>query len=174
MRRLRWLLVLLVLLTGAWYAWAPRRAWDNFLEAIVDGREHDLQETIEFPILRGNLKRDLRVAVQGRMKGDAPLVSGLAGALIDPIVDLTMTPQGLERLVTGFGTRTPRPGEADSLAAGTETAFRYRGPSRVDVRVNARGGDPEDAGIFTFQRFGLSWRLVRIWSERLAGLEAVT
>lgn len=174
MHRLRWLLLLLVLATGAWYLWSPRRAWDNFLQAIVVGSEADLQDTIEFPILRDNLKRDLRAALEDRVTGDAPLATGLAGAIIDPLVNLTVTPQGLANLVTGFGTRTPEPGEADSLAAGTVTDFRYRGPSRVDVRVGARGGDPEDAGIFTFRRFGLSWRLVRIWSDQLANLEALT
>ncbi len=174
MRKLRWTLLLLVLATGAWYYWSPRRAWDNFLEAIVSGREGDLHSTIEFPILRDNLKRDLRAAIDQRMTGDAAGLAGLSGALIDPLVNMTVTPQGLTQLVTGFGTRTPRPGEADSLAAGTDVSYRYRGPSRVDVRVNARGGDAEDAGIFTFRRFGLSWRLVRIWSDRLTDPESIT
>jgi hypothetical protein len=171
MPRFRWLLLALVLLTGVWYYLTPRRAWDDFLEAIVTGQEARLQATIEFPILRDNLKGDLRAALEGRVQGEAPVLAGLSGVLIDPLVNATVTPQGLARLVTGFGTRTPHPDEADSLAAGSETSWHYRSPSRVDVRVRARGADPIDAGIFTFQRFGLSWRLVRIWSERLATLE---
>lgn len=174
MRRLRWLLLFLVLATGAWYYRAPRRAWDRFLHALVTGREADLQAAIEFPILRDNLKRDLRAVVEDRAGDASGFAAGVAGAMIDPLVNTTITPQGLERLVTGFGTRTPEPGEADSLAAGTETAFRYRGPSRVDVRVWASGGDSDKAGIFTFRRFGLSWRLVRIWSDRLATPETVS
>lgn len=171
MRRLRWLLLLAILAVGVWYWWAPRHAWDAFLGAIVSGDESRLGATIEFPLLRENLRHDLRQAFaeRGRANGGEGL-GALGGALIDPLVDLTVTPQGLARLVTGFGMRSPRPGEVDSVKAGTETRYRYRGPSRVDVRVRPADAETQSAGIFSFQRFGLSWRLVRVTSDRLADL----
>jgi hypothetical protein len=168
MRRLRWLLLVLVLAIGGWYAWSPRHAWDRFLGALVSGREAELQATIDFPILRDNLRHDLRTALVRKSGSDSPIASGISGALVNSVVDMTVTPQGIARLVTGFGTRTPRPEDADSIRVGTETAFHYRSPSRVDVRVWPRGDDEQDGGIFTFERSGLSWRLVRIWSDRLA------
>lgn len=81
-----------------------------------------------------------------------------------------MTPQGLGSLVTAFGMRTPGAADRDTLDARTVTSFRYRGPSTVDVRIRAASADPNEAGVFTFTRQGLQWRLTRIWGSSLSRL----
>lgn len=167
MRRiLRWLLPLAVLLIGVWYVTSPRRAWDHFLHAIVTGQESELQATIDFPELRSNLRRDIRTALASR----PGVPAALTGPLADQIIATAVTPRGLSRLVTAFGTRTPDPTDIDSLEASTVTSFRYRSPSRVEVRIRPTGADPEQSGIFTFSRSGIHWRLTRISGSSLPTL----
>jgi len=165
----RWLLVAAVLLTGIWYVTSPRRAWDRFLGAIVMGQEAELQATIDFPTLRDNLRVDLRAAMSQR----SDLSGAIGGVLVDQLVSGIVTPLGLTRLVTAFGTRSPSAADRDSLDARTVTSFRYRGPSTVDVRLRAASADPSSAGVFTFTRSGLRWRLTRIWSDRLPTMGAM-
>jgi len=82
--------------------------------------------------------------------------------ILDPLVDIMVTPDGMAQLVNSFGTR--------DVATPQETVvdYRYRSPSRVDVHIRSSIDPEEAAGIFTFERSGTAWRLVRIWSDRLA------
>ena len=83
----------------------------------------------------------------------------------------SLTPSGLADLITAFGSRTPGPNAADTLQAGTEVTFKYRGLSRVDVLIRAAGESEAQSGILTFLRTGTVWRLSRIWSEQLLGTQ---
>jgi len=169
---LLWLVLAALTLSVVWYLVTPRRAWERFNRALAIGSEAELEAAINYPILRDNLKRDLRGAIDLRTK--VPLPAGdLAGILIDPMVDAAITPAGLARLVTGFGVRRVAGAEMDPFGRAV-TRFRYRPPSRVDVRVWPEGSSPADGGIFTFQRSGLTWRLVRVWSDRIARLETAS
>ncbi len=89
----------------------------------------------------------------------------LGGAVIDPIVDMIVSPSGLEQLVTSFGTRDT------DLAQQTVVSFRYRSLSRVDVHVRSSVDPEREAGVFTFERSGTTWRLSRVWSDRLTSAE---
>jgi hypothetical protein len=51
-----------------------------------------------------------------------------------------------------------------------QTKFRYHGISRVDVLLGGTGAVDNGAGLFTFKRTGLRWRLVRASSQRIAAL----
>lgn len=166
--RLRWLVMAALLLTGVWYLYTPRRAWDRFMRGIVLAQPKDMDATIDFDALRDNLRQDLRIALQRNDAGD--LATQVGGALLDQLVAQTVTPRGLTALVTAFGTRTPTAADRDSLNAITVTTFHYRGPSTVEVRVHPASTDAQGAGVFTFTRSGLHWRLTRIWSDRLARL----
>ncbi len=167
------LLVLLlgVVLAGVWYHQAPRRAWDRFNRALILGSESELHRTVDFPILRDNLKRDLRVAFESGAGTSNAALGGIAGALIDPMVDATLTPQGMARVLTIFGTRRGDPNTESSLLQTGRTSFRYRSPSRVDVLVQPADGEPSSGGIFTLARSGFTWQVVRIWSDRLRQAE---
>jgi hypothetical protein len=166
--RLRWLVMAALLLTGVWYLYTPRRAWDRFMRGIVLAQPKDMDATIDFDALRDNLRQDLRAALQ--RNGSSDLVLRASGALLDQLVAQTVTPRGLTSLVTAFGTRTPQAADRDSLDAITVTTFHYRGPSTVDVRIRPASADAQGAGVFTFTRSGLRWRLTRVWSDRLARL----
>jgi hypothetical protein len=47
------------------------------------------------------------------------------------------------------------------------TSFRYKSPSRVDVRIRSAESTDANAGVLTFTRSALTWRLTRITSDRL-------
>ncbi len=165
-RFLRWILLLALLGLGAWYWFAPRRAYHRFLNAIAFGDAAGLAATVDFPLLRMNLREDLRAGLE-RTAGTgagAAVASGVLGALVDAAV----SPEGLSQIVTGFGMREPGEAADDSLTAGAVTSFRLRSPSRMDVILYPEGKTADDGGILTFTRSGLGWRLTRAWSMRLA------
>lgn len=159
--------LLLAVLVGIWYHQAPRRAWDRFNRALILGSEAELYRTVDFPILRDNLKRDLRLAFESNTGSSGGAIGGMAGVLIDPMVDATLTPQGMARVLTVFGTRRGDPATESSLLQTGRTTFDFRSPSRVDVLVQPTDGEPSAGGIFTLKRSGLTWRVARIWSNRL-------
>ncbi len=165
-RPFRWLLLGAVFLAGIWYVYTPRRAWDRFLRGVVFAQEGDLQATVDFPTLRDHLRRDLRAGLAHQSSMPATAM----GPVVDQLVGQVMTPRGFASVVTAFGMRIPGAADRDTFDARTVTSFRYRGPSTVDVRIRAASADPSDAGVFTFTRQGIQWRLTRIWGSRLTRL----
>jgi hypothetical protein len=165
-RFLRWTLLIALVLTGAWYYEAPRRAYNRFIQAVAFGNEAELDATVDFPQLRMNLREDLRKGIEARARTGvgATIAIGMLGGLVDAAV----TPEGLSQIVTQFGTRLPGPGAADSLVGNTVTAFRYRALSQVDVVLYPAGKTAESGGVLTFTRSGLTWKLTRAWSPRQA------
>jgi hypothetical protein len=154
-----------ILITGVWYLWTPRRAWDRFLTAVVMADMPRLQEAVDFPILRSHLRDDIEASLVRR--SGSGLGATLAAGLVTQMVNVAVTPRGMAQLITGFGTRTPRPGDVDSVEARTDLSFRYRSPSRVDVHLRPAGDDSSAAGVVTLTRSGLTWRVTRISSDRL-------
>lgn len=165
-RSFRWLVLLAVLIMGAWYVMAPRRSYQRFLQALLTGSEAELVATVDFPLVRDNLKRDLAPALE-RAAGRGGAVFG--GVLVEQAVNSVLTPTGLAQLVNGFGSLRTRRDEAPDPDARTVTSFRYRSPSRVDVRIRSSADPASGAGILTFSRTGLTWRLTRITSDALTG-----
>lgn len=153
-----------LLVTGVWYYVAPRRAYDRFLQGVAFGNEAELEATVDFPVLRMNLREDLRKGLEGRARSGIGATAAIA--LLGGLVDAAVTPEGLSQIVTGFGTRLPGPGAADSLTGNTITSYRYRAPSQVDVVLYPAGKTADDGGVLTFTRSGLTWKLTRAWSPR--------
>lgn len=168
-RKWPWLLLLAVVIGGGWWWVTPRRAWDRFMRALVLADTNTLNDVVDFPALRTNLKDDLRTAIAARANsGRIGVPAALSGMLIDPIVDVAVSPEGLTQLVTAFGTRQPAPNDIGTANDRTIVSYRYRSPLRVDVRVRSSNDDNDASGIFTFERSLTSWRLVRVWGDRLA------
>lgn len=162
MRRLFWFLALLLVAVGAWMWITPRRTYDRFLRAVAFGDRADLEATVDFPVLRDNLRRDLRSRLAA---GPARIAGEVAASLLGTMVDAAVTPEGLSSIVTGFGT-APGGVSPDSLHRRTTTSFRYRSLSRVDVRIRPAGDERDGGGVLSFERTGLRWRLVRAWAPR--------
>ncbi|HRP08226.1 MAG TPA: DUF2939 domain-containing protein [Gemmatimonadales bacterium] len=166
-RRYFWLSLLVLGITCTWYWQSPRRAWDRFNRALITGQEGELQAVIDFPILRDNLRADLKAALQARGGRSGGLAAEVSGALLDRMVGAALTPGSLALTISAFGMREARAEEGPGLIHAARVRYRYRSPSRVDVEVRPEDGEATAGGIFTFERSGISWKLTRIWSERL-------
>ncbi len=163
-RSFRWLLALTLLVAAVWFVVTPRRAYNDFRVALLTGSESGLQATVDFPRLRDNLKRDLAPALERVGGGIGTTVGGL---LLEQAVNSVLTPTGLSQVVTGFGTIRRSAAEVSDTPGDVVTTYRYKSPSRVDVEVRPAGDPDATAGILTFSRSALSWRLTRITSDRL-------
>ncbi len=163
-RFLRWTLLLALVVTGVWFYVTPRRTYDRFLQGVAFGNEAALEATVDFPLLRMNLREDLRQGIEARVR--TGIATTAAIAMLGGLVDAAVTPEGLSQIVTQFGTRTPGADAADSLAGKANTAFRSRGVSQVDVLLYPAGKTADDGGVLTFTRSGLTWKLTRVWSPR--------
>jgi len=163
-RSLRWLLAVTLLVAAVWYVVTPRRAYDDFRIALLTGSESGLQATVDFPVLRDNLKRDLAPALE---RAGGGLGATVGGVLLEQAVNSVLTPMGLAQLVTGFGTVRRSADDVSDTPSDIVTTYRYRSPSRVDVEIRPAGDPEATAGVLTFTRSALSWRLTRISSDRL-------
>jgi hypothetical protein len=164
MKTLRWILLVAVILTGVWYVWAPRRAFDRMMRAVVLGDEAALATTIDFGTLRQNLRTDLQSAIDGRVKAEPSLKATLATTMLEPMLQAMLTPNGIAEAVSTLSLAGV---EADSVATAVEPRFRYRGPSTVEVELGGTIDDP--AGTLTFSRRGAQWQLTRMQGGLLGG-----
>jgi hypothetical protein len=164
---LPWLAILLLLIgqVGIWFWVTPHRAYDRLMRALAFGSESELAETADLPVVRQHFMEDVRSAITRR--SDFHLRGAAADSVVTMAANVVLTPQGLADLVSSFGTPTPGPAAADTLLVGTEVSFHYQGLSRVDVRIRPTGASEQSAGILTFTRTGVTWRLTRVWSEQL-------
>jgi hypothetical protein len=157
MKTLRWLLLIVVVLTGIWYVWAPRRAFDRMMRAVVLGDDTALATTIDFGTLRQNLRTDLQTALDGGIKAEPSLKATLATTMLEPMLQAMLTPGGIAETVNAMALAGL---DADSVATAVEPRFRYRGPSTVEVELGGTVADP--AGTLTFSRRGAQWQLTRM------------
>jgi hypothetical protein len=127
--------------------------------AAYAGDAERLGRSVDFPVLRENLKVDLRSAASDVLRdgiGDvwAAAAAGLTGVLVDPVVETYVTPASLAALARGRDPRVDREGED------LEFAIERRGLSEFLARFDGTGGLSN--GGLLFRRQGLRWRLVRI------------
>ena len=86
---------------------------------------------------------------------------------MEQAVNSVLTPTGLSQLVTGFGSVRRSAADVSETLGDVVTTYRYRSPSRVEVELRPAGDPDATAGVLTFTRSALSWRLTRLSSDRL-------
>lgn len=165
-RFLRWTLLIALVLTGAWFYWTPRRTYDRFIHAVAFANESELEATVDFPLLRMNLREDLRKGIQVR----AGAGMGAAAATSNAQRARRGRRHARGAVPDRHRLRHPDPGSRGRrfLVGNTVTSFRYRALSRVDVVLYPAGETAEEGGVLTFTRSGLTWKLTRAWSPRQA------
>lgn len=175
MRKFGPLLLVLVLAYAAYPYWSL-----HYLgEALEAGDEGALKRYVDWPAVRAGLKEDLSGMLSretGRAiasrDGEATvgglLASAIGNALLEPLVDALVTPEGLAAMIRegragegaaardGQSARTP--GEGSALWEHLSFAF-FTGPATFEAVFETKGGEKV---VGVMQLNGIRWQLVRL------------
>ncbi|MRV74987.1 DUF2939 domain-containing protein [Duganella sp. FT92W] len=157
-----------VLAAGAWLYATPYLAVNGMRSAAEARDAGRLSGYIDFPAVKENLKGTLNAKLTGDVRpSDNPLAamgSALGAMLINPMVDLFVTPEAIGQMMKGqkptlTGTGNSNDGKP---AAKAETHMGYEGVNRFVVSVRKQGDDGEPVAM-VMQRDGLAtWKLVAL------------
>lgn len=179
-------MAVLALVLAVWLAMSPYLFPDQLRAAARNGDRMKMEEMIDFPRVREGLKSDLKSLVISEMDRSlaeeeiddnpfaaslAQLAKGLAGAMMDGMVDQAVSPASFEKFAKGESTEVKFNGErSDPMARlfparGNEERFdtkaRYLSYSRFRYTVSNKKGDA--SFDIDLQRRGLlGWQVVRI------------
>ncbi|MEZ5598610.1 MAG: DUF2939 domain-containing protein [Pseudomonadales bacterium] len=148
--------------------------------AARDRDSEALSESVDFPVLRQNLKDQLNAELLGNAveETDSSLLgsigAAIGGVFIDKAVDAWVTPDAIFRLMRGnkakerSGDRPQPGGEEDGSDTGAarkaenpfrQAAFSYASWDRFNVTIQSRNDEPV---TFVLRRRGLGWKLTNI------------
>ncbi len=156
---------ILVAALAAWLYVSPRLAVKHLRDAARTGDVEALNQLVDFPLVRENLKADLKASLlestsqrdNANALGTA-LGAGLGGLMVDGLVNQFVSPSGIAALV--------RYGSIDSTRIQREpplvTTMRYRDASTFAVTVRNLERPVSDTLALILRRSGISWRLVRV------------
>lgn len=177
MKKLAVILLVLLLLLGAYVAAGPYLAIRAIRAAVQAQDASALAEQVDFPTLRGSLKAQLVDAMVREAGADAQssligtLALGVGTGVVNTAVDAMVNPAGLAALMEGRriwrGTRDSfvRPATgADGLPVQEapplqDAEYRYESTSRFTATITDDEGRPV---VFVLRREGLRWRLADI------------
>lgn len=164
------LAVLLALAAFAgWYVLSPGMAMQGLKEAALAGDREELKERVDFPAIRESLKSQLRAHMAAEMakEKDTNPFAGigmlLANAIIDPLIDGVISPDGIKAIVEN-GRMKRADGAAENAEESPEKpiewAIERRGLDKFTAHPEVPEGDA--APVLVFRRDGLGWDLVDI------------
>jgi len=167
-----WLLIALVVVCTLGFVSiavsGPYRTLKGLQSAIALGDTGALNEYVDFPTLRQNLKHQINTRANAQVNAALPsgilsqLAAGIANSVVDTTVESLVTPAGLNKLVLGASIVTGQPqGEPGGTLA---------------ERFNGGGGafEATDRFVYTIKpttnreltliltRTGLTWRLTNV------------
>ena len=160
-------LALGILVAGlaAWFYFSPRLAAKHLRDAARAGDVEALSELVDFPLVREQLKADLKASLlESTSKRDSAnalggaLAAGLGGLMVDGLVNQFISPSGIAALVR-YGSTDSTRGRGDPQLV---TKMRYRDASTFAVTVRNLERPPSDTLTLVFRRSGMSWRLARL------------
>ena len=166
------LCVLVIIAIGAYWFTSPYFAVRNLKAAIVDADEQALDEMVDFPVLRENLKDQLKSATdRWAFEQDIPeAVAGMAltWPIVDRLIDVYVTPAGIVQ----FATTVDVPDDADLPFAALSGSIGARILEQEDFVID-RGlrsfslliqtkNEKDDEIEVVFEGNGLRWVLVNV------------
>lgn len=161
-----------------WFYFSPYIALQRLKTAAQEGKTEELVELVDFPAVRESLKEGIRTAMlreMGKME-DNPLAAlgmMMAGAMVEPMVEMFITPSGLAALSGGrrpAGVREEQPPEHREAAPRQAAEMRdqepamlmgYEGLSTFSVRFIDKNTGKEEVAL-VMRRQGFSWKLTSI------------
>jgi hypothetical protein len=162
MRRSILITIAAVLIVGAWFWASPYFAIAGLRNALIQNDTSELEERVDFPRLRENVKMQMSTFMMAGMKEQlkdnpfAALGLALATKLTDVMVDSMVTPAGM---LTLMDLKTDGASETSGFALMTSSEFAIRrdGLDGFELQT-AKDGD--QMPTFRFKRDGIGWRLV--------------
>jgi hypothetical protein len=152
-----------------WTYFGPHMALVKLQRAAESGDIEAMNELVDFPALRTSVKENAKTAVsrelsnRTRLPGVGAIGGMLAGRVVNPLVDLAVTPSGVAALTSGRlpGARSEDGAQRRGLPEGLKMKRGYEGMGRFEVRyVDRESGDERIALIM--RRDGLDWKLTGV------------
>lgn len=161
MRKIVFALIALVVAAGAWWYFSPYWTLRQIQSAARAGDAKKLSAYVDYPAVREDLKGDFRrmmlkeAASRKQNDGFAAIGSAFALAMVDPVIDAMVTPEGVEAAFANRdkGKLEGRGGKLPDAPA--DPVIERDGLDAFKVR----GKDPSK-GALVFARSGLGWKLV--------------
>lgn len=154
-----------ILFVGAYFG-SPYYAAKRFRDAAMSADADRLDETVDFPAVRENLKSQLSAAMMRKLQNDTSMKNNpfaglgmmMAPAIIDKAVDAYITPEGISALIKG-----KKPGEPKSTEISRDIKFTYEWVSLDRFRVRTENERTNEEGpAVLFERRGIfTWKLIR-------------
>jgi len=140
-------------------------------ESIEEKNSTKLSKNIYFPELKSNIKVQINSSLSKSISekfNDNPikfLAKGLGDIFIDEVLDVFLTPDGLERLINGenpssiIKNKEKSNKNDDQIKLFESFEFKYQSLNRFIVFINTKNGK---VIMLHLDRFGLRWKLVNI------------
>jgi len=163
---------LAALAAGVWLYFTPHLAVGSMKDAAQARDAEKLSSYVDFPALKESLKSTFNakiaqeVAAQGQDQPYAAMGAMFAAALINPMIDAMVSPEGLTMMLKGEKpVQQPGNGQHEngtSSSEDTDTSMSYEGFSTFLVKVSQKD-NPDEQVSLVFERDGLiSWKLSAI------------
>lgn len=157
-------LTILAIAAFIYSAQAPYRTVDALEHALLTGDQDQLNETVDFPKLRQNLKDQLNAIIAADMStsedasGLDLLSAGWATTMIDKLIDAFVTPEAIVNMMQGKA-----PGETGGDQQQPESLFEdaefgYDSTSTFIVTMT----EDDQVTRLVLERYGLNWKLTNI------------
>jgi len=161
-------IAVLVIATGIWFYLTPHLVAQEMAMAAEERNAAKLSQHINFPLLRESVKAGIsaKLASELTLKGDsnnpfAALGVALGTALVNPIVDAIVTPEGVASIMRGekpMEQKGPK-AKAAEKQSDLDTSVYYETFDRFVVSVK-KAGSSDDPFLLVFHRVGLlGWKL---------------
>jgi hypothetical protein len=133
--------------------------------AIERGDGAEVAKNVDFPAVRSSLKSEMRAMMARQAQQDpmAGLGSMMASSMIDPMIDQTVTPEGLKALIdrSSPDSRKSQSKDDPKVTMGYESlnsfVVKFEGQ---DLKLSSPLGSPSASLLFS--RSGLGWKLTGV------------
>ncbi|HSL72192.1 MAG TPA: DUF2939 domain-containing protein [Longimicrobiales bacterium] len=164
MKRLLALGLVVVAALVFWYIVSPGRTFERLRAAAAEGDVEKLNHYVDFPVVRENLKADVKASLRSRVPVDDNPVAELGlmvgDRLIEGLVDTFVSPSAIAAVTRGRRPNQP-PEDVDSEP---DYTIHRNGLSRFTVEFDTQD---ERAPKLIFSRRAAHWQLTRIDLGRL-------
>lgn len=169
--KLKYLLVTVIVLLAGYLLATPYLTVNQMREAARARDANALAAYIEFPSVRRSFKAQFKAVIDNKVfpgaqdSALARIGAGVATALVERGIDFMVTPEGVQKLMSGakvYEDGNARAEDADTAKQNepfTDVARHYESLNRFVATVKTADGDDID---FVLQRRGLDWKLAEI------------